>query len=336
MVFYSFHPLKRHFLLLLLLALLLSGPMELLAQDQATEEMVWTEGIVPPRGTEPEPFELEEMSALSVSALRKRLAELLPDLQPQGRRNLFEQLKEWRPDWFEHWEDRELFPDSTRIDTMPQTLRFVVLEEGEQLIYPWYGEELTWGYGPRNGHMHKGWDTHLEVGDTVVTLMNGVVRYAKFNHSGYGNCVMVRHFNGLETLYGHLDRIDVQQGDLVAAGEPLGLGGSTGKSSGPHLHFEVRYGGFALDPALIMEWTEEGPVSKTSILEIDKSQLSPQKGGESYHQPHTVKSKTHRVRSGETLSSIARKYKTTISKLKKLNRLRNADYIRLGQRLRVR
>jgi murein DD-endopeptidase MepM/ murein hydrolase activator NlpD len=122
----------------------------------------------------------------------------------------------------------------------------------------------------------------------------------------------------------------------VTAGEPLGLGGSTGKSSGPHLHFEVRYGGFALDPALIMEWTEEGPVSKTSVLEIDKSQLSPQKGGESYHQPHIVKSKTHRVRSGETLSSIARKYKTTISKLKKLNRLRNADYIRLGQRLRVR
>lgn len=337
MVFHSFRLLNRTFLLLFQLSLLISVPRELMAQDQAAEDMVWAEENATLRGTEPEPLELEELSSLSVSALRKRLAKLLPDLQPQGRKNLFERLKEWRPDWFEHWEDAELFPDSTRIDTMPQTLKFVVLEEGEQLIYSWYGEELTWGYGPRNGHIHKGWDTHLEVGDTVVSLMNGVVRYAKFNQGGYGNCVMVRHFNGLETLYGHLDRIDVQQGDLVAAGEPLGLGGSTGKSSGPHLHFEVRYGGFALDPALIMEWTdEEGPVSKNPILELDKSQLSAQKGGESYHQPHLVNSKTHRVRPGETLSSIARKHKTTLSKLKKLNRLRNVDYIRVGQRLRVR
>ncbi|MDA0929894.1 MAG: M23 family metallopeptidase [Bacteroidetes bacterium] len=335
MVFPSFHPQKCHFLLLFLLVLLFSGHAGLLAQDQASEEMVWTEDNMPRRGTTVEPVEFEDLSSLSVSALRKQLAKLIPDLQIEGRRTLFEQLKEWRPDWFEHWEDEELFPDSTRSDTMPQTLRFVVLEDGEQLVYPWHGEELTWGYGPRNGHLHKGWDTHLEVGDTVVSLMNGVVRYAKFNHSGYGNCVMVRHFNGLETLYGHLDRIDVQQGDVLAAGEPLGLGGSTGKSSGPHLHFEVRYGGYALDPALIMEWSAEGPKSKTRILEIDKSQLSTEKGGESTSQAQSVGSKTHRVRSGETLSSIARKYKTTIPKLKKLNRLKNVDYIRLGQRLRV-
>lgn len=297
------------------------------ALAQTENEMGWYWGT--------EPIDFEGLANLSESALRRRLASLIPELQPSARRNLCSQLQVWRPDWFLHWDDVELFPDSTRLDTMPQRLHFVLLEEGENLIYPWHGEDLTYGFGPRNGHMHKGWDTHLEVGDTVVSLMNGVVRYAKFNHSGYGNCVMVRHFNGLETLYGHLDRIDVQQGDVVLAGEPLGLGGSTGKSSGPHLHFEVRYGGFALDPALLMDWSDEGPKAKSNELNFDKSLLSKEKGGEAHHVAHVVKTKTHRVRSGETLSSIARKYRTTISKLKKMNRLRNADFIREGQRIRV-
>jgi murein DD-endopeptidase MepM/ murein hydrolase activator NlpD len=323
------------FLLLIWISLCCMSFPSILAQNQESEEAraeaAWTEES----SWEPEPIDFEGMSNLSASALRRRLSSLIPELPPNARRKLYMQLQDWQPDWFEHWDDKELFPDSTRLDTMPQRLQFVLLEEGEQLIYPWHGEELTYGYGPRNGHLHKGWDTHLEAGDTVVSLMNGVVRYAKFNHSGYGNCVMVRHFNGLETLYGHLDRIDVQQGDVVSAGEALGLGGSTGKSSGPHLHFEVRYGGFALDPALLMDWTDEGPVAKTKVLEMDKSLLSKEKGGESHHAPHVVKSKTHRVRSGETLSSIARKYRSSITKLKKLNRLRNADFIREGQQLRV-
>ena len=287
------------------------------------------------RQLQTDPTDFESLANLSEKDLRRRLVTLIPELNTDARRNLFAQLMVCRPNWFEHWDDLELFPDSTSLDTMPSQLHFVLLEEGEKLIYPWYGEDLTYGYGPRNGHMHKGWDTHLEVGDTVMSIMNGVVRYAKFNHSGYGNCVMVRHFNGLETLYGHLDQIDVQKGDVVLAGEPLGLGGSTGKSSGPHLHFEVRYGGFALNPALLMEWTDEGPIAKTNELSFDKSSLSKEKGGETYHVAHVVKTKTHRVRHGETLSSIARKYRTTVSKLKKLNRLRKSNLIRKGQRLRV-
>lgn len=320
---------------LIWISLVCMGILSVSAQNQESEEAMVEEHLEEGWNLEPEPIDFDGMSNLSAGALRRRLSTLIPELESAARRNLYMQLQEWRPDWFEHWEDKELFPDSTRLDTMAQKLRFVILEEGEQFIYPYYGEELTYGYGPRNGHLHKGWDTHLEVGDTVVSLMNGVVRYAKFNESGYGNCVMVRHFNGLETLYGHLDRIDVRQGDVVAAGEALGLGGSSGKSSGPHLHFEVRYGGFALDPALIMDWTDEGPVAKTKVLEIDKSLLSKEKGGENHHVPHVVKTKLHRVRSGETLSSIARKYRSTISKLKKLNRLRNADFIREGQKLRV-
>jgi murein DD-endopeptidase MepM/ murein hydrolase activator NlpD len=327
---------------LLILSALFANGTKLSAQDE-----VYADGrslkrplvLKASKFEEPEPVDFDEMSSLSAQDLRRKLTGILPNLDKKARRRLFQQLQDWRPDWFEHWEDSELFPDSTSKDTMPQRLRFEILEEGEELVYSWHGGGLTYGYGPRNGHMHKGWDTPLEIGDTIVSLMNGVVRYAKFNHSGYGNCVMVRHFNGLETLYGHLDRIDVEQGDLVVAGEALGLGGNTGKSTGPHLHFEVRYAGFALDPALIMNWTDRGPKVKTTVLEINKSQLSAEKGGESTHGSHgshLTNNQYHIVRSGETLSSIARKYHTSLSKLKKVNRLRNADFIREGQRIRVR
>jgi len=342
MVFQFLSKYKLPLVGVLVLGLLLGGENRLGAQDNMYADSRTSKrlkAIKVLKIAEPEPMDFDEMSSLSSADLRRKLAGILPELEKKSRRRLFQQLQEWRPDWFEHWEDVELFPDSTTQDTMPQRLRFELVEEGEKFIFSWHGGGLTYGYGPRNGHLHKGWDTPLEIGDTIVSLMNGVVRYAKFNHSGYGNCVMVRHFNGLETLYGHLDRIDVEPGDLVAAGEPLGLGGNSGKSTGPHLHFEVRYAGFAMDPALLMTWTDQGPKIKTAVLEINKSQLSSEKGGEGSHGSHgsaQASNHFHRIRAGETLSSIARKYHTTLGKLKKMNRLTNADFIREGQRIQVR
>jgi hypothetical protein len=96
--------------------------------------------------------------------------------------------------------------------------------------------------------MHRGLDLFLRTGDSVVSAFNGVVRYARFNSSGFGNCVVVRHLNGLETVYGHLSKISVSENQYVQAGELVGLGGTTGRSNGPHLHFETRYKDFSIDP----------------------------------------------------------------------------------------
>ena len=114
---------------------------------------------------------------------------------------------------------------------------------------------FNWGYGPRWGRMHRGLDLGLETGDTIRSTFNGIVRYAEFNNGGYGNCVIISHMNGLETLYGHLSKISCKSGSFVFAGQVIGLGGSTGRSTGPHLHLEFRYLGQSIDPLHLVDST---------------------------------------------------------------------------------
>lgn len=114
---------------------------------------------------------------------------------------------------------------------------------------------FNWGYGPRWGRMHRGLDLGLETGDTIRSTFNGIVRYAEFNNGGYGNCVIISHLNGLETLYGHLSKIFCKSGSFVFSGQVIGLGGSTGRSTGPHLHLEFRYLGQSMDPLHLVDST---------------------------------------------------------------------------------
>lgn len=115
---------------------------------------------------------------------------------------------------------------------------------------------LTSGYGyrPRFGRMHKGVDLNLNTGDTIVAAFDGKVRIAKFEGKGYGYYIVIRHDNGLETVYGHMSRFIARPDQYVRAGEPIGLGGSTGRSTGPHLHFETRYMGIAINPEAIIDF----------------------------------------------------------------------------------
>jgi hypothetical protein len=115
--------------------------------------------------------------------------------------------------------------------------------------------------------MHRGLDLFLRTGDSVVSAFNGVVRYARFNSSGFGNCVVVRHLNGLETVYGHLSKISVSEDQYVQAGELVGLGGTTGRSNGPHLHFETRYKDFSIDPETYADVKNSALLSDLFILE---------------------------------------------------------------------
>jgi murein DD-endopeptidase MepM/ murein hydrolase activator NlpD len=121
---------------------------------------------------------------------------------------------------------------------------------------------MTSPFGWRWGHVHAGIDIGLKTGDTIVSSFDGVVRMSRWYY-GYGNCVVVRHHNGLETLYGHLSHRLVNPGDLVNAGQIIGLGGSTGYSTGPHLHFETRILGKPFNPELLIDFKKDSLLQDT-------------------------------------------------------------------------
>ena len=112
----------------------------------------------------------------------------------------------------------------------------------------------NYGYRPKFGRFHKGVDLHLKMNDTVRAAFDGKIRLVNNEPKGYGNYVIIRHPNGLETVYGHLNKHLVKANQTVKAGEPIGLGGSTGRSTGPHLHFETRFMGYAINPAAIFDF----------------------------------------------------------------------------------
>jgi murein DD-endopeptidase MepM/ murein hydrolase activator NlpD len=188
---------------------------------------------------------------------------------------------------------------------------------------------LTSHFGFRWGRMHQGIDLNLRTGTPIYSIFDGIVRIATFG-GGYGYYVVVRHANGLETLYAHMSRLSCQVGQVVRAGELLGLGGSTGYSTGPHLHLEVLYAGTAFNPLYIFELN---PKSEIPFVRSKFFDLTPS------HFRHigTIFKKDyyHIVTRGETLLSIAKKYGTTVQYLAKINQLPTNAMLRVGQRLKI-
>jgi len=118
--------------------------------------------------------------------------------------------------------------------------------DGSRWVRPAVGP-LTSRYGPRWGRMHRGMDIGARNGSVIRAAGDGTVTLARF-WGGYGNAVVVDHGGGLTTRYGHSQQLLVAPGDDVVAGQPIALVGSTGNSTGPHLHFEVRLAGLDVDP----------------------------------------------------------------------------------------
>jgi murein DD-endopeptidase MepM/ murein hydrolase activator NlpD len=203
---------------------------------------------------------------------------------------------------------------------------------------------VTSDFGPRHGRPHQGVDLDLETGDTVVSAFDGVVRMSK-TYYGYGNMVVVRHFNGLETLYGHLSKVLVEPGQTVKAGEVVGLGGNTGHSFGSHLHFEIRFMGQPIDPSKFISF-DQFSLLNNEVL-IDSSTFNngklihkTRKEVTLEHEAHqaVVKpapKKVHVVKSGDTLSAIARRNKTTVANLCKLNHIKAEGVLALGLKIKL-
>ena len=194
---------------------------------------------------------------------------------------------------------------------------------------------ITSHFGWRRGRNHNGTDIDLNTGDTVRSAWGGKVRYAKYNDGGFGNLVIVRHHNGLETFYAHLDKHLVVPNQIVEPGEPLGLGGNTGHSYGSHLHFEVRFFDIPIDAEKIIDF-DKGEVKNENLL-VHRGLFGP--ASHSSSSSTAVASsggKYYRIRSGDTLSAIASRNRTTVSRLCQLNGIRPTTVLQIGRNLRIR
>lgn len=197
--------------------------------------------------------------------------------------------------------------------------------------------KLTSQFGYRSGRWHKGVDLDLHTGDPVYAAFDGIVRIVGWDGGGYGRFVLVRHYNGLETLYGHMSKQLVEDGQLVKAGDQLGLGGNTGRSYGDHLHFETRYQGNPFTPTMIYDFPANSIVSDHFLL--TSSVWDYLRGGarstEGVTKARFRETRLHKVRSGETLSSIASRFGMSAGQLAEKNNLSSRSRIRAGQKLRV-
>ena len=214
-------------------------------------------------------------------------------------------------------------------------------------VMPVEGDFLS-PFGHRGRRVHAGVDIKLEAGDPVSCAFDGVVRMAR-RYSGYGNCVVVRHYNGIETLYGHLSKISVKVNQQVKAGDIIGLGGHTGRASCNHLHFETRFQGKAFNPKQLIDFNTYNLLADTFTVTKATYGLSrdyiPSASNEIIATnndsiKHNAKSskpkKYHTIKSGDTLGALSLKYGTSVKQLCSINGIKPTKTLKLGTKLRVR
>jgi len=259
-----------------------------------------------------------------------------------------------KEDFTKHWGTDA--PDAYRIPyaDLPQQWSIWLVDNDNEFCCPYVGNLHPRGkFGPRRGRRHQGVDLPLHVGDHIHAAFAGKVRVAKYM-KGYGNVVVIRHYNGLETFYGHLSKINVKANDLVEAGDIIGLGGSTGRSTGPHLHFETRHQGYAFDPQWIIDF-QKGELRKQlfvlkkkyfqvtsnyeqdfedEILNDDEDKQEDEK--KAAEAKAAAAAQYYTIKSGDTLSKIAVKYHTSVSTLCRLNGIKETTILQIGRKLRVR
>ena len=191
--------------------------------------------------------------------------------------------------------------------------------------------KITSPFGPRWRRMHNGLDLKVNIGDTIVAAFDGKVRIVKYERRGYGKYVVIRHDNGLETVYGHLSKQLVEENQLVKAGEVIGLGGNTGRSTGSHLHFETRFLGIAINPIYMFDFPKQDIVADTYTFRKAKGV---KRAGSHDTQVADGTIRYHKVKSGDTLSRIAKLRGVSVSTLCKLNRIKPTTTLRIGPVLR--
>lgn len=254
----------------------------------------------------------------------------------------------------EYWDEKEVNPYKFPLDSLAENWSLWLVDSLGSYHVPVTGR-VSSKFGIRNGRRHQGVDIAINVGTPLHCTFDGKVRFAGVK-GGYGNLVIIRHNNGLETFYGHMSRMDVKAGDIVRAGDQIGLSGNTGHSTGPHLHFETRYMGLAMDPQRIIDFSTGYLSHRMMVLKrryfneasrydqnFDDEFLLKEDDAKALAEQRRKQEEAarkaqvwHTVKNGENLGVIARKYHTTVNNICKLNGLKNANSIRAGKKLRVR
>lgn len=208
---------------------------------------------------------------------------------------------------------------------------------------------MTSNFGRRGSRRyHYGVDLKLQVGDTVHAAFDGKVRLQQYERRGYGYYTVIRHINGLETVYGHLSKFLVKENDFVKSGQPIALGGNTGRSTGSHLHFEIRFLGKPINPNYLIDFNnkvchrDEYLVTNSSYRKTSQSSRVLTNASNYKKTASTTDNKYvsgtvqyHRIKSGDTLGAIARRHGLTVSRLCSMNNITPKTTLRIGKLLRV-
>lgn len=226
--------------------------------------------------------------------------------------------KQWNTEIISPYDDSIRENDSSLILTLVDTINFC------DFVAPLQNPVITSNFGRREGRTHTGIDLDLEVWDPVVAAFDGMVRVA-IHHPGYGRVVIIRHHNGLETLYAHLHRFKVKSGDIVSAGQVIGLGGSSGHSTGSHLHFEVRFKGKCINPKHLISFKQNKLISTSLMLVKKKWDYAALPLGVKYHT----------IAPGDYMYKIADRYNVSVSELCEMNGLRRNSLLIVGRKLRI-
>ncbi len=261
----------------------------------------------------------------------------------------------------ECWDARAVNPYRSAPDPIPDKFAIWVVDSLDSYVCPNITHPRSL-YGYRHGRRHQGIDLPYPTGTPVPAAFDGKVRISDYV-GGYGNLVVIRHANGLETFYGHLNERKVESGDWVNAGDIIGLGGSTGRSTGPHLHFETRYRGAAFDPAWLIDFEtgtlrhrlltirdwyfnpnqryvqnvdDEDEIFRSDEEDRVLAEEAAKKAAAERAAKEAAAIRYHTIRSGDTLSGIAKKYHTSVKELCRLNNMKQTTTLRVGKKIRVR
>lgn len=247
----------------------------------------------------------------------------------------------------EHWDEINSNPYKMSLEDLPSSWSLWLVDSLDQYHAPIQGEVYYRGkFGMRRGRRHQGVDIPLKTGDPVHATFTGKVRMSKYL-GAYGNVIIIRHENGLETFYAHLSKRHVEAGDWVNAGDVIGLGGSTGRSTGPHLHYETRYNGFAFDPQWLIDFKSGDLRHRLFVLKkkyfniysnYEQDFEDEIKNDEEDKKEDAEKAamKYYTIKSGDTLGRIAINNGTTVNALCRLNGITPKTTLRIGRRIRVR
>jgi len=230
-------------------------------------------------------------------------------------------------DYFQLWETNKLNPYGFNGEYYLDSLKIQLFDQ--KISRDWHlpldHNIITSDFGLRRAVWHYGVDIRVKTGNPVYAVFDGIVRITGYDRRGFGHFILIRHKNGLETLYGHLSKRYVKLGQELKAGDVIGKGGNSGRSTAPHLHFEIRYSGNAIDPNEIFDF-KNNSILYTDYI-IDHTSFA--------YLEEANKIRYHVIRSGDTLSGLSYRYGVSINKMCLMNGISRNSILRIGQRVRI-